>query len=117
MMAMPVTTALALEYDVDEPEEGTFAPSSSGWEGNVALAAHNRGKNSFFGQIHTLQMGARIIYSTQLGTRTYEVFSVKQVSETDMSCLDRTSENIITLVTCVRDVRDMRWCVQAREVA
>lgn len=91
--------------------------ATSCWEGNVALAAHNRGKNSFFGQIHTLQMGAKIIYSTQLGTRTYEVFSVKQVNETDTSCLDRTTDNIITLVTCVRDVRDMRWCVQAREVA
>lgn len=39
-----------------------------------------------------------------------------QVSKTDFSRLERSNENLITLVTCVRDVREMRWCVQAREV-
>lgn len=70
-----------------------------------------------FGKIHTLKTGDQIIYTTQNGTRTYEVFYVGQISETDFSRLERSSENLITLVTCVRDVREMRWCVQAREVA
>lgn len=91
--------------------------STSCWDGNVGIAGHNRGVTNHFGQIHTLVSGDKIVYTTQLGTRTYEVFYVGQISETDFSRLDRTSENIITLITCVRDVRNMRWCVQAREVS
>ena len=86
------------------------------WGGNVCLASHNRGANNYFGKIHTLKTGDQITYTTQLGTRTYEVFFVGQIEETDFSRLERTSDNLITLVTCVRDVRNMRWCVQAREV-
>ena len=90
--------------------------STSCWDGNVGIAGHNRGVTNHFGQIHTLKAGDQIIYTTQLGTRTNEVYYVGQISETDFSRLDRTSKNIITLITCVRDVRDMRWCVQAREM-
>ena len=91
--------------------------STSCWDGNVGLAGHNRGVANHFGQIHTLDRGDRITYTTKLGTRTYEVYYVGQINETDFSRLGRTSENIITLVTCVRNVPEMRWCVQAREVA
>lgn len=41
------------------------------WEGNVCLAAHNRGANSYFGQIHTLDIGDKITLTTKLGTRSY----------------------------------------------
>ena len=88
--------------------------STSCWDGNVGFAAHNR--NGYFGQIHTLKAGDRIVYTTKLGTRTYEVFFVGQVHETDFSRLGRTEENIITLHTCVKDVRDQRVCVQARQI-
>ena len=90
--------------------------STSCWDGNVGIAGHNRGVNNHFGRIHTLDIGDEITYMTKLGTRTYEVFFVGKIKETDFSRLGRTSENQITLITCVRDVRDMRWCVQAREV-
>lgn len=90
--------------------------STSCWDGNVGLAGHNRGVACHFGQIHTLDYGDRITYTTKLGTRTYEVFYVGKIEETDFSRLGRTSENIITLITCVRNDPDMRWCVQAREI-
>lgn len=90
--------------------------STSCWDGNVGLAGHNRGLANHFGNIHKLKTGDKIIYTTKLGTRTYKVFFVGQVEETDFSHLGRTSDNIITLVTCVRDVRNMRWCVQGAEV-
>ena len=90
--------------------------STSCWDGNVALAGHNRGTSDFFGKIHTLSVGDRITYSTKLGTRTYEVYSVKSIHETDVSVLQRTTDNIITLITCVNDRPELRWCVQAREV-
>lgn len=89
---------------------------SSVWDGNAAFAAHNRGTNNYFGQIHTLEMGDTITLTTQLGTRTYEVTSVSKVSETDRSALAASTQNIITLYTCVRDERDQRWCVQGVEV-
>ena len=85
------------------------------WEGNVCLAAHNRGANSYFGQIHTLDIGDRITLTTKLGTRTYKVTDVSKVSETDRSGLADSGENMLTLYTCVRNQRDQRWCVTAVE--
>ena len=90
--------------------------STSCWDGNVGLAGHNRGVANHFGKIHTLRIGNKITYTTKLGTRTYEVFFVGKIKETDFSRLERSNENLITLITCVRDVPNMRWCVQAREV-
>ena len=86
------------------------------WEGNVCLAAHNRGANSYFGQIHTLNIGDKITLTTKLGTRTYKVTDVSKVSETDRSGLADSGENMLTLYTCVRNQRDQRWCVIAAEV-
>ena len=92
---------------------GHFA-STSIWDGNVAIAGHNRGVNNHFGRIHLLDYGDTIKLTTKLGTRTYEVYSVSKISVDDMSVLNDSSENIITLVTCVRDQPAYRWCVQAR---
>lgn len=85
--------------------------STSCWDGNVGIAGHNRGVTNHFGQIHTLEKGDRITYTTKLGTRTYEVFFVGKIEETDFSRLGRSSENLITLITCVRNVPELRWCV------
>ena len=86
------------------------------WDGNASFAAHNRGANSYFGKIHTLELGDRITLTTKLGTRTYEVTSVSKVSETDRSALAASQSNVITLYTCVRDQRDLRWCITGMEV-
>ena len=86
------------------------------WDGNVALAAHNRGVNNHFGQIHTLEIGDEVTLTTKLGTRTYEVTSVSKVSETDRSGLAASTENLLTLYTCVRNQRELRWCVTAAQV-
>lgn len=86
------------------------------WDGTVALAAHNRGTNSYFGEIHTLEIGAKISLTTKLGTRTYKVTSVEKVKETDTSGLAASGENTLVLYTCVRNQKDSRWCVKAVEV-
>ena len=93
---------------------GHFTDTSL-WDGNCCIAAHNRGTNSYFGDIHTLEVGDTITWTTKLGTRTYEVVSVSKVSETDASGTAATSENCLTLYTCVRDQRDYRWMVRAVE--
>lgn len=86
------------------------------WGSNVCLAAHNRGANNYFGKIHTLDAGDRITLTTKLGTKTYEITTVSKVSETDRSGLEETGESCLTLYTCVRDQRDLRYCVRAVEV-
>ncbi len=90
--------------------------NTSIWDGNVALAGHNRGVTNHFGKIHTLSTGDTITLTTKLGTRTYSVTNVMKVGETDNSMLAATPDNCITLFTCVRDERDYRWCVRAVEV-
>ncbi|MBR0311090.1 MAG: class D sortase [Oscillospiraceae bacterium] len=86
------------------------------WDGRVAIAGHNRGANCYFGQLHTLAIGDRITLTTKLGTRTYAVIGVEKVSETDRSGLAVSSENLLTLYTCVRDQSSYRWCVTAKQV-
>lgn len=85
------------------------------WDGTVALAAHNRGTNSYFGEIHTLEIGDQISLTTKLGMRTYKVVSVEKVKETDTSGLAASGENTLVLYTCVRNQKDSRWCVKAIE--
>ena len=104
------TDSAALKKGVGHFEETSI------WNGNVGLAAHNRGTNNYFGKIHTLEAGDEITLTTKEGTRTYEVTSVAKVTETDRSSLKNTSNNCLTLYTCVRDERDLRWCVRAVEL-
>ncbi|MCL1884451.1 MAG: sortase [Defluviitaleaceae bacterium] len=94
---------------------GHFSYTSQ-WDGNVALASHNRGRGSFFAGIWTLQGGDRIFYETTLGVRAFEVISIEQISENDLGNLDHSQENILTLVTCVYGQPSLRWSVRAREV-
>lgn len=89
--------------------------NTSIWDGNVAIAGHNRGVNNHFGKIHTLNVGDTIKLMTKLGERSYEVYSVAKIGADDTSVLNDSAENIITLVTCVMNQPDYRWCVQARQ--
>lgn len=87
------------------------------WDGNVCLASHNRGKGAYFSDIHELDLGAVIKLTTKLGTRKYEVYSTRKISVDDTTALQNTSDNIITLITCVKNQSDYyRWCVRAEAV-
>ena len=91
---------------------GHFANTSI-WDGNVCFAGHNRGVNNHFGKIHTLEAGDTITLTTLLGTRTYSVASVEKVSVNDSSGTAPTTDNRVTLYTCVMDQPEYRWCVTA----
>lgn len=84
------------------------------FDGNVCLAAHNT--NKFWAKLKNLKNGNKIVYTSYLGKREYEVFSSKQIEETDLTSLENTEENIITLITCVKGQKEKRLCVQAREI-
>ena len=94
---------------------GHFSNTSM-WDGNIALASHNRGRGSFFAGIWTLQHGDRIFYETTMGIRTFEVMSITQISETDLSNLNHSHDNTLTLVTCVYGQPSLRWSIRAVEV-
>ena len=85
------------------------------WNGNVAIAGHNRGVRNDFGKIHMLKTGDTITLTTALGTRTYAVTSVSKVSVNDTSGLSASTDNQITLYTCVENQPAFRWCVRALE--
>ena len=87
--------------------------NTSIWDGNACFAGHNRGVNNHFGKIHTLELGDRITLTTTLGTRSYVVASVEKVSINDSSGTAPTTDNRVTLYTCVMDQPEYRWCVTA----
>ena len=87
------------------------------WDGNVCLAAHNRGyKYNFFQEIKYLEEGDEIEYRSHEGIRNYSVIWKGKIKETDLSYLEGTKENMLTLFTCVEDMPEYRLCVQACEI-
>lgn len=94
---------------------GHFEESSL-WNGNVALASHNRSIYvHYFERINELQDGDEIIYKTKLGIRKYIVYENKVIESTDWSVIENTQENILTLITCVKNSSDKRLCIRAKE--
>ena len=92
-------------------------PNTSAWDGNIGLCGHNRGSSHNIGLIKDLEIGDTIRYETDLGTRTYQVSLVKIIDWTDWSYLNGTSDNRITLITCLSDQPTKRICVQGIEVS
>ena len=90
--------------------------STSAWDGNVALAGHNRGSSPYFSFVKDLQSGDTLTYTTLYGTRTYTVYSKTQINEYDNLPLSWSGDNILTLITCVAGVPELRYSVQAREM-
>lgn len=84
------------------------------FNGNVCLAAHNT--SEYWAKLYTLEIGDKIIYTSFLGTKEYKVIDIMQISENDWSKLSNTSENLLTLITCVKGQPTLRLCVQALEV-
>ena len=87
--------------------------STSVWDGNVAVCGHNRGARYVIGNIKDLKLGDKITYTTSAGTRTYEVETVATIRNDDWSYISDTSDNRITLITCVAGDSSQRWVVQA----
>lgn len=123
------------EWRIEIPKIGLIAPIKTGttqdilatavghfegnpkWNGNVALAGHNRGYNcNFFEHIKELKEGDKIIYYTNKGKREYKVVLNKIIKQTDWSYVENTDDNRITLITCVENMFEYRRCVQAVEI-
>lgn len=88
------------------------------YDGNVGLAAHNRGnKNSYFARINELENGDIITYQTKFFTRNYKVDNIQTILETDWLLLKDTQDNKLTLITCIANKKVQRLCVQATEIS
>ena len=116
--------ALGLSVNVYEAEDEMAAmsrgvahfKSTSAYDGNVGLSAHNinfDGTDGYFKNLHTLKTGDTVSYKTALGEREHEVSLVKTISETDWSYLSRSTENRLPMVTCISGKPTQRVLVQA----
>ena len=91
--------------------------NTSTWDGNIGLAAHNRGYPiNYFSRLKELKIGDEIIYKTKFGTKTYSVEIIKIIEDTNWSYLQETNDNRITLITCVENQPNQRLCIQGIEI-
>lgn len=90
--------------------------NTSLYSGNVGLASHNGGgKGDYFRNLNKIKKGSEIYYQTDFGVRRYIVNTIEIIDETDWSYLQESTENKITLITCVKGQKEKRLCVQATE--
>ena len=83
-------------------------------DGNIGLAAHNRGYNvNYFNRLKELELGDEIIYTYDGISRTYIVNNLSIIEDTNWKVLENTIENQLTLITCVENRPSYRRCVQA----
>lgn len=84
--------------------------------GNIGLAAHNRGYSvNYFSDIKRLKYGDEISYICNDFKKTYKVSKNVIIKDTDWTYLEKTEENMITLITCVENEPEYRRCIQAKE--
>lgn len=85
-------------------------------EGNIGLAAHNRGYDvNYFEKLKLLKEGDEIIYRHNNFEKIYEVSKNIIITDTDWEQLENTEENMLTLITCVENEPNYRRCVKAIE--
>lgn len=114
---------LSLEAEISEGTNkevmdkyvGHFTETSKS-NGNIGLAAHNRGYEvNYFNGIKKLKEGDEIVYKYKDFERTYLVIKNKIIKDTEWQDLKDTEENQITLITCVENEPEYRRCVKAIE--
>ena len=89
---------------------------TSNLNGNIGLAAHNRGYPvNYFAKIKDLKVGDEIYYKYNGIEKKYLVEIKEIIKDTDWKYLEQTKENKITLITCVEDAPLYRRCIQAIE--
>ena len=113
-----VKTDYRYENIIYNQEENIMSDEeTSTYDGNIGLAAHNRGnKYSYFARINELEKGDILTYETKFYKRQYKVDNIQVIFETDWSLLQNTEENKITMITCIKNKRNQRLCVQASEI-
>jgi len=82
--------------------------------GNVGLAAHNRGyKVNYFKNVKKLRNGDIIKYFYKGNRYVYKTYMNYIILDTDWTVLEN-EKNEITLITCVENKPTLRRCVKAK---
>lgn len=85
--------------------------------GNIVLCAHNRGyENNYFENLKDIKLGALIEYMTKNETFIYKVIDIRKIEETDMSVIEQKNKSQLTLITCVENQPQYRYCIIAEKV-
>ncbi len=83
-------------------------------KGNIGLAAHNRGyKVNYFQDLKLLQKRDLIIYTYNGEISKYSVNELGIIKDTDWSKLESSSQDKLTLITCLEDEPEYRRYIQA----
>lgn len=88
-------------------------------DGNIALAAHNRGYDvNYFSRIKELEIGDKVIYTYGNFRKEYEVMSKEIIKDTNVEVIENPegSKNILTLITCVENMPELRRCIKCAEI-
>lgn len=91
---------------------------------NICLVAHNSGTNAngiyvgYFDLIKNFKEGDVIIYNNLIKDYYYKVISNAIINDKDLSILQETDDDRLTLITCVKGSRnkEYRQCVIAKRV-
>lgn len=85
--------------------------------GNIGLASHNRGNGAcYFKDLYKLKKGDYIFYTYKDTINKYVVSNIVVIDSYDWSYLENTSENKLTLITCINDKPQLRLCIQALQM-
>lgn len=86
-------------------------------QGNIGLIAASAGyKENYFSNLKDLVEGDVIIYILGENKKEYKVTKNIEIAETDWSHLSSTNNNMLTLITGIKEKPESRRCVQAIEI-
>lgn len=113
---LEATIAEGTSKDILNEYIGHF-PETVADNGNVGLAAHNRGyRVNYFNGIKHLEANDMLYYTYNGVTKVYAVVSKDIIYIKDWSKLEPTDDERLTLITCVENEPQLRLCVQAVRV-
>ena len=104
-----------VDMKVLENNVGHFEETSK-TNGNIGLAGHNSGYiNNYFKDLNKLKIGDEIIYKYNDYKNNYIINTIKIIKNTNWDYLEKSNENKITLITCIKGQAENRLCIQGIE--
>ena len=71
---------------------------------------------NYFEKLKDLEIGDEVIYTVNNLKKIYKISSKNIIKDTDVKVLEKTDENILTLITCVENEPSLRRCLIAKEI-
>ena len=85
--------------------------------GNIAICGHNRGyENNYFENLKNVNNGDLAEYKTKNSVIQYMITNIRKIEETDLDVLKQDGKDKLTLITCVENEPQYRYCVTADKV-